>query len=104
MISFLMTTAEVGHRHNGGAMDWPAGKPSLGTYVECRMCGFEPAEQLLLPRGRCPKCHSDTWRRSVRPGTLLAEASEVRSAEPAERNEVGDDVVDLAHRHGRAWL
>src|SRR5215208_705942 len=101
MISSSVTTAEVGHRHNGRATDGPPGKPSVGTYVECRMCGFEPAEQLLLPRRRCPKCCSDTWRRSVRPGTLLAEASEGRSPEWAERIE-GDDVdddVDLAHRH-----
>ena len=42
--------------------EWPTGQPGGGevhpVYVECRTCAFEPAEQLLLPRGRCPKCHS----------------------------------------------
>src|ERR671912_1151783 len=97
MISSSVTTAEVGRRHNDRATDWPAG-PSVGTYVECRMCGFEPAEQLLLPRGRCPKCCSDTWRRSLRPGTLLAEACEGRSIEPVNGAEGDDDVVALVHR------
>jgi hypothetical protein len=104
MISSSVTTAEVGHRHNGRATDWPPEKPLVGTYVECRMCGFEPAEQLLLPRGPCPKCGSDTWRRSLRPGTLLAEACEGRSPESAGRTEGDDDVLGLAHRHGQAWL
>ena len=104
MISSSVTTAEVGQRHEGRATDRPPGKPLAGTYVECRMCGFEPAEQLLLPRGRCPKCCSDTWRRSLRPGTLLAEACEGRSIEPVNGAEGDDDVVRLAHRRGRGWL
>jgi hypothetical protein len=103
MISSSLTTAEVGHRHNSRATDWPAG-PSVGTYVECRMCGFEPDEQLLLPRARCPKCGSDTWRRSLRPGTLLAEACGGRLPEPAGPTEGDDDVVGLAHRRSRVWL
>jgi hypothetical protein len=52
-----------------------AEKPRLVTgslfYVECRMCGFEPEEQVTLPAHRCPKCHCHAWRRLVRPGGWL---------------------------------
>jgi len=41
------------------------------SYVECCTCGFEPEEQMMLPRHACPKCHADTWRRSFTPGALL---------------------------------
>src|SRR5688500_2522913 len=102
MISFSITTAEVGHGHSGRATNSPAEEPPVGTYIECRMCGFEPAEQLLRPRGRCPRCLSDTWRRSVRPGTLLAGAAEGRLPEFDGRTEGDDDIVGLAHRHGGA--
>lgn len=39
-------------------------------YVECRVCGYEPAEQLLLPRMCCPKCACWSWQRVARPGAL----------------------------------
>jgi hypothetical protein len=62
--------------HNGGA--FRAAVDALGrrharreTFVECPVCGFEPAERpsprrLLLPRTRCPKCHASCWRRTTR--------------------------------------
>lgn len=31
--------------------------------IECDTCGFAPAEQLSIPRGRCPKCHGFAWHR-----------------------------------------
>jgi hypothetical protein len=40
-------------------------------FVECRLCGYEPEEQVVLPGHRCPKCHSWTWRRQIRPGGWL---------------------------------
>ena len=104
MISFAAITAEAEGHHCGPAPDWPVGRPSVGTYVECRMCGFEPAEQLLLPRGRCPKCRSDTWRRSIRPGTLLAEASGGHFPELVEHTERDHGVAGPAHRYGFARL
>jgi hypothetical protein len=62
-----------------------AGGAERLAYVECRTCGFEPAEQLLLPRGHCPKCHSSTWRRSFRPGGLLIDLGPPRPRPRAER-------------------
>ena len=40
-------------------------------FVECAACGYEPADQLVTRQGRCPKCHTFTWRRQPRPGSLL---------------------------------
>lgn len=41
------------------------------TFVECPVCGFEPADRpspdrLLFPRARFPKCHASCWRRTTR--------------------------------------
>ena len=41
-------------------------------FIECHVCGFEPAQQESLPRHACPKCFSHTWQRVSRPGTILA--------------------------------
>ena len=38
--------------------------------VECRTCGFEPADQDEVPAGACPKCHSTSWERFVRPSGI----------------------------------
>ena len=104
MIS-LSTTTSAAPRRNGRATDWLAGRPSEVTYIECRTCAFEPADQFSLPRGRCPKCQSHTWQRSARPGMLLAEAAG-RTAEATARGrpprgEGDDGFMALAHRHGR---
>ena len=40
-------------------------------FVECATCGYEPADQLSTHQGRCPKCHTFTWRRLPRPGSLI---------------------------------
>jgi len=40
-------------------------------FIECRRCGFEPDNQTSLPSQACPKCHSDTCRRVLRPRSLL---------------------------------
>jgi hypothetical protein len=45
----------------------PARSPFM---IECPVCGYEPAEQLLVPRGPCPKCHGHCWRRALRPGSI----------------------------------
>lgn len=41
--------------------------------VQCRMCGFEPEDTLHPPRV-CPKCHSQSWERFTRPGSILQNA------------------------------
>ena len=41
--------------------------------VQCRMCGFEPENTLHPPR-ICPKCHSQSWERYARPGSILQNA------------------------------
>lgn len=42
--------------------------------VQCRMCSFEP-EDVLSPPRVCPKCHSQSWERFARPGSLLQNAN-----------------------------
>jgi predicted Zn-ribbon and HTH transcriptional regulator len=41
--------------------------------VQCRCCGFEPEDGVVPPR-TCPKCHSQSWERFARPGSILANA------------------------------
>jgi Zn finger protein HypA/HybF involved in hydrogenase expression len=41
--------------------------------LECRSCGFEPAETVVAPRV-CPKCHGKSWQRFTRPGSILDNA------------------------------
>lgn len=53
---------------SGGASPEARWKISGSLYIECPTCGFEPAEQMEIPRHACPKCLSDTWRRRLRPG------------------------------------
>jgi predicted Zn-ribbon and HTH transcriptional regulator len=42
--------------------------------VQCRCCGFEPADVVTPPR-TCPKCHGETWERFARPGSILENAT-----------------------------
>ncbi|HWB53770.1 MAG TPA: hypothetical protein VG722_06245 [Tepidisphaeraceae bacterium] len=41
--------------------------------LQCRSCGFEPADAVVAPRC-CPKCHGQAWERFVRPGSVLENA------------------------------
>jgi hypothetical protein len=41
--------------------------------LECRCCGFEPEDTVVAPR-ICPKCHSHSWERTARPGSILENA------------------------------
>ena len=41
--------------------------------ITCRCCGFEPEDAVVAPR-LCPKCHSNSWERYARPGSILANA------------------------------
>ena len=42
--------------------------------LQCRSCGYEPADTVVAPR-LCPKCHSKTWERYTRPGSILENAN-----------------------------
>ncbi len=42
--------------------------------LQCRRCGFEPENVVVAPR-ICPKCHSESWERFARPGSILENAS-----------------------------
>ena len=51
-----------------------AHQPRVNMYlVSCRSCGFEPEVSDRAPR-MCPKCGSQSWEQSTRPGSLLADA------------------------------
>jgi Zn finger protein HypA/HybF involved in hydrogenase expression len=41
--------------------------------LQCRSCGFEPAEAVVAPK-LCPKCHGKSWERYTRPGSILDNA------------------------------
>ena len=42
--------------------------------LQCRSCGFEPDGAVTPPRF-CPKCHSTSWERFARPGSILDNAN-----------------------------
>ena len=44
------------------------------SFVECTQCGYEPADQLSMRPGRCPKCHGYSFHRLPVPGGLLGVA------------------------------
>jgi hypothetical protein len=60
--------------HVPGTASWNTTRAPVvqETYVECRVCAFEPPGQLLLPHGSCPKCHGSSWQRAVRPAVSHA--------------------------------
>jgi hypothetical protein len=41
--------------------------------IQCRCCGYEPDDTVIAPK-LCPKCHSNSWERYAKPGSLLANA------------------------------
>jgi deoxyribodipyrimidine photolyase-like uncharacterized protein len=49
-----------------------ASKVSIFT-LQCRACGFEPDAVMSAPKV-CPKCHSKSWERFTRPGSILSNA------------------------------
>jgi hypothetical protein len=53
--------------------------------VECRTCGFEPADRVGLPHGGCPKCHGHAWRRLVIPAPIMARSASRRPCGPKLR-------------------
>ena len=42
--------------------------------LQCRNCGFEPEDAVVPPRV-CPKCHSESWERFAKPGSILDNAN-----------------------------
>ena len=42
--------------------------------MQCRCCGFEPEDVVVAPR-ICPKCHSESWERFTKPGSILENAN-----------------------------
>ena len=49
--------------------------PLVGVFtLQCRACGFEPDDAVVAPR-LCPKCHSKSWERFAKPGSILSNAN-----------------------------
>lgn len=42
--------------------------------MQCRCCGYESTDPVVAPK-ICPKCHSQSWERFARPGSILADAN-----------------------------
>ncbi|GEM_PF-2824362 len=55
----------------------PTGR-TMVFQVQCRNCSYEP-EDLLHPPKICPKCHSQSWERYTRPGSILMNAERYAS-------------------------
>jgi Zn finger protein HypA/HybF involved in hydrogenase expression len=51
-----------------------AAHPVAIFVLQCRSCGFEPENVVSAPR-LCPKCHSQSWERFTRPGSILENAN-----------------------------
>lgn len=51
----------------------PVHQPVAVFQLQCRCCGFEPEDSVVAPR-MCPKCHSQSWERFARPGSILNNA------------------------------
>jgi hypothetical protein len=54
----------------------PFAKPATQVAVftmQCRCCGYEPEDVVETPN-LCPKCHSKSWERFARPGSILNNA------------------------------
>jgi rubrerythrin len=43
-------------------------------HLQCRSCGYEPTDAVIAPR-MCPKCHSESFERFARPGSILENAN-----------------------------
>jgi hypothetical protein len=46
-------------------------KQAFPFTLQCRSCGFEPDDQVIAPRHKCPKCAASSWERYTKPGSLL---------------------------------
>jgi Zn finger protein HypA/HybF involved in hydrogenase expression len=42
--------------------------------LQCHSCGYEPEDVVVAPR-LCPKCHSQSWERFAKPGSILENAN-----------------------------
>ena len=66
MIAMTQTTGYAAD-HPAAVAGLPAGRASIKKmFLECAACAFEPGGGIRIPRGRCPKCHTWSWRRAVR--------------------------------------
>jgi Zn finger protein HypA/HybF involved in hydrogenase expression len=53
---------------------YQAGEQKVAMFqLQCRCCGFEPENAVSAPK-HCPKCHSNSWERYARPGSILDNA------------------------------
>jgi Zn finger protein HypA/HybF involved in hydrogenase expression len=49
---------------------------SVGVFqLQCRSCGYEPDSLNVVAPRLCPKCHSQSWERFARSGSILANAT-----------------------------
>lgn len=64
--------ASEGHFATYDPFAQPAQRVEVFT-LQCRACGFEPEGTVEAPPC-CPKCHSKSWERFARPGSILSNA------------------------------
>ena len=62
--------ASHGHFPTYDPVHAEAARPVMVFQLQCRSCGFEPEDNVVAPR-LCPKCHSNSWERFPRPGSIL---------------------------------
>jgi hypothetical protein len=56
--------------------------PIFPYRLQCRSCGFEPADAITRPL-HCPKCHGSAWERFAFPRNLLINADRLANNSPA---------------------
>lgn len=71
--------AKTSPENTGSAPSVP-NRANRVSIVECCRCGYDPEEQIVVTRSRCPKCHGFSWRRIPCPGSLLDPADRIIAA------------------------
>jgi hypothetical protein len=83
-----------------------AGRPSatIPFLLQCRACGFEPAQVVVAPL-RCAKCAGSSWERVIIPGSLLRRADELAGPSARRRTSYAARLSDSDNTgrdvHGR---
>jgi hypothetical protein len=61
--------------------------------LQCRSCGFEPADA-IIPPSRCPKCAGGAWERFAYPRSLLKFAERRVEGGTSLRSSMAKDVAN----------
>ena len=75
--------------------------PAEAVVLQCRYCGFEPADVVIPPKC-CPKCYGGSWERFGRAGNILRILTGTNPEEPSghpTRRRRGTSIMVSRGRH-----